>query len=607
MRTRILLQVALTILTSVIIGNGAVSASSIYDDNYQTTSTLETWSNNNDGYDGACAATNLTNTWSDYITDSSKWFNPSDALNPSSPMSLTRASFLEAMNDPNGSWGVTQHASEHMKSVIVFWSSSGVASLDWSMYAHIGAVVYTNANYVEIRCKQYEYGWGGSTPVALYRNYTHSSNPVVSIESSYPSQYKNLFVYNANNNYPTGYAGEEVPSSSEWADLDGDGLIAAQEAAQSTSNTNRDTDGDGLSDFTESQWYPERENIFCGASQCAYPNPTEKDVYVEIDWMKDSSNRTFKPTATQLGLVEDMFADKNINFHADVGQFGGGNELATYTHDLRQAATPGQVDYWDYVSGGDGVTANFSSDRNSIWRYMIYGYKYFGSTSTGWAEAMGDNLFISGGLIEDMSGLVSMDRAIANTMAHEIGHNLCLSDEQIFVEQPAECVYEGIDNDDNNNSYYNLEDYESVMNYRYQLTDQDDMGVVDYSDGSNGADDHDDWGAVMIGMGGFSGTKTYLGAERIAKQHIITPDGDVIIEETPIEEMGDASMGTASVPNSNGDDRGGFAKKSFQPENGKTETESASSESESQEWTPWALSGGVAAIILGIVWYIRSR
>lgn len=361
-----------------------------------------------------------------------------------------------------------------------------------------------------------------------YQNFDNPSN------ISYMVETKIFFINYDSITYPTGYDGETIPTSNAWADLDGDGLIASEESSQGTSNASKDTDGDGIDDFKESVWFEDRDDIFCGTSQCAYPNPTEKDVYVEIDWMKDFLNRVYKPSGTQLDLVIDMFEAKGINFHADVGQFGGGNELPAFTETLAYTPTTSYVDYYDYRNGGDGISANFSDDRNSIWRYMIYGYNYLeDTTSTGWAKVMGSDLFVSGGLIEDMSGLVSMDRAVANTMAHEIGHALCLSDEQVFAEQPLECVYEAIDNGDNNSPYYNLANYQSVMNYRYQLTDQDDIGVVDYSDGSHGTGDHNDWGGVMLGMDGFSGARTLLGA-KLAAKYVTMPDGSVIIqEETP--------------------------------------------------------------------------
>ncbi|MDX2776627.1 hypothetical protein PV379_04675 [Streptomyces caniscabiei] len=357
-------------------------------------------------------------------------------------------------------------------------------------------------------------------------DYKNTLNFTIYVSESYPL----FFVASDDINYPADYTGEPIPTSNEWADLDGDGLIADQEATQSTSNANKDTDGDGLNDYIESQWYPNRSAVFCGTS-CAYPNPTQKDVYLQIDWMKNSSNQTFKPTSAQLSLVEDMYADKGINFHADTGQYGGGNELATYTHSLRRVAAAGQVDFWDYKNGGDGIVANFASDRSLIWRYMIYGYEYYDSegTSSGWSEVMGDDIFISGGWIENLSELTSVDRAIANTMAHETGHALCLSNQQIFAEQPTECIYDGIDNDDENDPEHDLVNYKSVMNYRYQLTDQDDLGAVDYSDGSHGTGDFNDWGGVLTGMDGFSGTKTLLGAK---DRYYITPDGDVMIVET---------------------------------------------------------------------------
>lgn len=346
-------------------------------------------------------------------------------------------------------------------------------------------------------------------------------------------------------NYPTGYAGTLIDDGS--VDRDDDGLTATQELEQGTSDSKIDSDGDGINDYAESIWNTDRDDEFCDTSTtpytCAYPSPMTKDLYVEIDWMNDGTN-SYKPDEIQLGLVSDMFANKGILFHADTGQYGGGQQLATYTETLANTFTPGDVDFWDYQSGGDGITQSFAGNRAFIWHYMISGYNYTENTgSSGWATALGSNLFISYGLIKNMTGLADENRAIADTIAHELGHNLCLSDTQVYEEQPEECVYAGIDNKDNGSNYYNLEDYESVMNYRYQLTDIDDLEEVNYSDGIRGADDHDDWGAVLLGMGGFSGTHTLLGAQGNALRALnqnesesnFAPDGTVIIEDSSME------------------------------------------------------------------------
>jgi len=368
------------------------------------------------------------------------------------------------------------------------------------------------------------------------QNYNSGAQSVSSYGNSIAGEYGYLFVASNHIVYPSDYEGPQIPATNAHADLDGDGLNAAQETTQGTSNYNKDTDGDGLSDFVESTSNPNRNNVFCG-STCAYPDPTQKDLYVEVDWMKDSSNRIFKPSPAQLALAVNSYSAKGINAHFDTGQYGGGNELPTYTSDLSRTPTTGVVDYYDYKNGGDGITANFASNRNLIWHYMIYGNSYPESTgSSGWAQIMGSDIFISGGLVEDMSGLANKDRAIASTMFHEIGHNLCLSDVQAYAEQPLECIYDGVDNNDPNDAQYNLPNYKSVMNYRYQLTDQDDLGVVNYSDGTNGTGDHDDWSAVMLGMGKFTGTRTALGATTLGR-YVTMPDGSVVVEEEPADKL----------------------------------------------------------------------
>lgn len=345
---------------------------------------------------------------------------------------------------------------------------------------------------------------------------------------------------NYDSTYPQVYEGTVASAGTE--DSDDDDLTLAQETAQGTSDSQQDTDHDGLSDYVESGVNPDRNAEFCDTStpkNCAYPDPTKQDVYVEIDWMNDGTVN-YKPTSTQLTLLSNMFSGHNIKLHVDTGEYGGGNELPTYSSPLLSVSSSTQVDYYDYKSGGNGISSNFASNRDGIWHYMITGNRYTydvdPADSSGWASAMGSNVFVGIGYIKDDTNATDQDRAIADTLAHEIGHNLCLTGERLYFEQPASCAYQGVDNKSTSSAYYNLENYESVMNYRYQLTDVDDLGVVDYSDGSNSTNDHDDWSAISSGLGMFNGSHTpyvEFGANKAAP-HIVDPDGNIIVAEAPV-------------------------------------------------------------------------
>lgn len=309
-------------------------------------------------------------------------------------------------------------------------------------------------------------------------------------------------------NYPAGYAG--TPIADEVTDSDGDGLSVAKEIEQGTYDNKADTDGDGLNDKQESVWNTNRDNIFCNTNVtpyvCAYPNPVVKDLYVEIDWMKDSNDRSFKPTSTQLNLVKDAYEDKGIIFHADTGQFGGGKQLPVFSGSLIFAHTENKLDFYDQKNGTSTVTANFNSNRRNIWHYMIAGYNHEVTDgeagSTGASFPGDDDSIISIEMVESMNPS-NIDTAIAGTILHELGHNLCLTRASSvnYPNQPSECIYSEIDKPLNQNPSLH---YDSVMNYRFQLS------KTNYSDGANGSpDDHDDWHAITLGMDDFVDSVVY--------------------------------------------------------------------------------------------------
>jgi hypothetical protein len=328
-----------------------------------------------------------------------------------------------------------------------------------------------------------------------------------------PNQVEFHFMATDNFTYPGDFlTSSRIPDTT--VDVDGDGLSAALEWTQGTfdDSTHTDTDGDGISDYDESQWKLYRDETYCDTSgsppysSCAYPDPKVKDLYIEIDWMDDGVNDPYKPTDTQLDLVKDMFATHGIKFHYDTGQYGGGAVLTDYTQYVYDSPGSGHVDIYDYRDGGDGISANFATYRDNIWHYMIDGNEIQEDhNSTGFSYATFGESFVAGGRLATMGGIADMDRAVAGTIAHEIGHSLCLSDTS---GPPTECVYGGIDNKVTNDPLFDLPNYKSVMNYRYQLADSNGMSGIEYSDGSHGTindpDDHDDWSAVMANMYLFS-------------------------------------------------------------------------------------------------------
>lgn len=549
-----LFPLAVIVLACIMSSN--TNATSAYDN---TITLSEQLSLSNSIY--SCGEQNHQTSWSSVFSNSSYW---SEAVGTS--YSTASSAFADANSNTNG-WSVSQAT----------WNVSvNIGNLHWDVGDKAIYITYTadENNYVDFSSRfGFNYAYlhsPNSTPVytvilglndacemkvAVARTlagnspaYLFFDNEMnVAADGTGGNRTVETYFINSPITYPSGYEGIEPPIDNSWADLDEDGLDPDQELLQNTSNTNPDSDSDGLSDFIESEWFPDREVVFCG-SQCAYPDPLEKDVYIELDWMYDNSiPETYRPTSTQLSYVQDMFEDQSIKLHVDTGQFGGGNELPTYTELLRYTATSGQTDFTDYKSGGDGITANFSEARSNIWRYMISGYAYHEyPTSSGWAKTMGSDLFISKGHIDSLSGLASIDRAVAGTIAHEIGHTLCLSSVRVYAEQPLLCTYGGIDNNNSSDPLYNLSDYESVMNYRYQLTNVDDLGRVDYSDGTRGADDHDDWGGILLGMKGFSGTRTALGSP-LPSNYVKQPDGSIIIQEAPTTELFGQNTSTLGV------------------------------------------------------------
>lgn len=305
-----------------------------------------------------------------------------------------------------------------------------------------------------------------------------------------------------------------------------------QEQFQGTFDNVVDSDGDGISDYDESRWSLYYDEKYCDMQStprvCSYPDPKVKDLYVEIDWMKDGTNE-YKPSSAQLNPIKDMFLAKGINVHFDVGEYGGGNEIPVYDSSIYFREEAGSLDIHDIKYGGEPTDTGlistlpeqFSPYRQNIWRYMIYGVdeiSELGSSVAGVAEALGDDIVIASENSNTIDGyLHGKDRAISGLITHELGHSLCLTNAIQFIEQYSGCEFSTID------TYNSWSSYLSVMNNNYTLPKDIGLLEIDYSDGSNGSGDHDDWGAINLGMGAFiygpSLTPVLFEADRSSTRH----------------------------------------------------------------------------------------
>lgn len=229
---------------------------------------------------------------------------------------------------------------------------------------------------------------------------------------------------------------------------------------------NADTDGDGIEDGDETL------GTLAGLNLPAMgTNPLKKNILLEYDWFNDGlecAAHSHRPTAAALAAVTAMFAGApngnpdgttGIHFIHDYGQggaFTGGNLIAD----------PDGV-----IAGGVGGTeylahkaANFAANRNGYFHYTLLPHRYDTTGgSSGQAEAPGDDLIVS-------LQCAGSDGNVANTIAHELGHNL------------------GLLHGGNNNCNYKP-NYNSVLNYKYQFPGVDNdctppsNGVLDYSRG----------------------------------------------------------------------------------------------------------------------------
>lgn len=285
-------------------------------------------------------------------------------------------------------------------------------------------------------------------------------------------------------------------------DPDGDGLPTAWEWEWGydpfvwDNHTYLDPDMDGLQNVEE---YIMRRWL---------ANPYTPQMYLEVDSMEKAP---FKPLAiervdgkilprvvktgldgwdhifyeeTQQMLI-DRYAEHGIYLHIDYGVMGGGGERIPFKFG------------GDLISSESGVAMEwyhtyFDKDRQGIFRYAVYchngGWAYPADYRHTYDFIVLPSSFMFNAKTLDLALSERTKRiGMAIGMIHELGHTVGFG-------------YGHTGGVDNFSVRYNHPDdypwfeYVSVMNYEYFR-----MRYFDYSDGSHGPRDTDDWGNIRVG------------------------------------------------------------------------------------------------------------
>jgi hypothetical protein len=256
-----------------------------------------------------------------------------------------------------------------------------------------------------------------------------------------------------------------------------------------------DTDSDGIPDWWEVKWdydplkwdehklIDEDEDGLNNFQECYTDNfgssPYVKDVFVEIDWMKNDKGMSNKPNPNLIEELIKIFSDHEITLHIDIGIFGGGEEIPCNESMFSFSKL---IDvYWDYF-----LKNNLDNHRNGIFRYGIIcnycpdlNFPFFG-----WNNF--DSFAVSADWLKAENPLINRDRLIIGGLVHQLGSTMGLLAE----------THGGNDNLEASKlftiQWFKYINYKSCMNYYYKYR------IFKYSDGSHGFGDFDDWNNLNL-------------------------------------------------------------------------------------------------------------
>lgn len=289
-------------------------------------------------------------------------------------------------------------------------------------------------------------------------------------------------------------------------DYDGDGIpywteVNLLNTSPEMDDSFRDPDNDGIPTTWEWRWGydpnkfdnhstldPDQdglENIEEYKMEKYFADPYQRDIYIEADGMEKGGLFDIKHyfwLESQQVCIE-RFAQHGINLYIDTGWPGGPVNGGGET-----------LKYYETISQDSGMMLqfyrhHFSDERKGIFRYIVVGKNAgfchpseFNRYDT---MALGTNWFKY--TINRMAFTPRLKRlALAAGVMHELGHSLGIGPWNVGGNDNISWV----DGKEEKKAYMEKwGDYKSVMNYYYIWN----YKIVDYSDGSHGANDVNDW------------------------------------------------------------------------------------------------------------------
>jgi hypothetical protein len=246
-----------------------------------------------------------------------------------------------------------------------------------------------------------------------------------------------------------------------------------------------DPDNDGLNNVEEyrtSQWGSD---------------PFRKDIFIELDQMApDPAGFMVQFPEGSKEMLRTAYDSRNIVYHLDDGSMGGGESIP-FTKETLDRDDLSDI-YFQYFLHGD-----LNNWRVGVFHYALNLY------DAGWAGYVWDNgytghldsLQISVKYQENytlqnplynlrrmtLNKQVQRNEIYAAALMHETGHTLGVFNgntpgaDNWVSASPLQA------------DYWRYGPYKSVMNYRYIYS-----GMVDYSDGSRGKNDFNDWDNIDL-------------------------------------------------------------------------------------------------------------